>query len=435
MKQIHLLLIFAMLSAIAVFVHADEFSSTNYSVTAPVTFPGGYGTSSSFGLSSVISSIANGSSTAASFKLFAGFLYFPYVSTPVVSATAGNAQVALSWTSADGSLGWAVSGYALGQSTLSGGPYTYTDVGNVLASTPTGLSNGVPYYFVIRVKDALGNFVATSTQATAIPVAPVVTPPSGGGGGGGGGGETTTSTGSANFSGRAYPRSTITILKDAQVVTSTVADAAAQFSVTLSSLTPGNYFFSVYSEDAQGRRSSLLTFPVSITAGSATNITGIYITPTIAVDKSEVKKGDDIAIFGQTTAKSEVTIQVNSDEPFFAKTTTDNAGIYLYNFDTTPLELGDHSTKSKVALKNEISAYSSAVAFKVGTKNVAAVAAASAKCVKRGDQNGDCRVNLVDYSIIAYWYKRASPPKSVDLNGDGKVTLSDFSILAYNWTG
>jgi hypothetical protein len=49
--------------------------------------------------------------------------------------------------------------------------------------------------------------------------------------------------------------------------------------------------------------------------------------------------------------------------------------------------------------------------------------------------NNDRRVNLVDFSIAAYWYKRSSPPASVDLNGDGKVDLVDFSIMAFYWTG
>ena len=49
--------------------------------------------------------------------------------------------------------------------------------------------------------------------------------------------------------------------------------------------------------------------------------------------------------------------------------------------------------------------------------------------------NKDSRVNLVDFSIAAYWYKRSTPPPSADLNGDGKVDLVDFSILAFYWTG
>jgi hypothetical protein len=255
---------------------------------------------------------------------------------------------------------------------------------------------------------------------------------SGGGGGGGGGGYVPPVT-SVVFSGRAYPKSTVTLLKDAQIAATTIAGSDAMFSITLSGLSGGNYIFSIYAEDNKGIRSSLLTFPVSVTSGATTNVSGIFIAPTIAVDKSEVKRGDDIAIFGQSAPNSEITISVSSGEEFFNKVKADSGGVYLYNFDTSPLEMGQHFTKSKSALNGEVSSFSKAVSFAVGTKNV--LAQLPAKCSAKADLNGDCRVNLVDFSIAAYWYKRPSTPKTVDLNGDGKVDLIDFSIMAFYWTG
>jgi len=57
-----------------------------------------------------------------------------------------------------------------------------------------------------------------------------------------------------------------------------------------------------------------------------------------------------------------------------------------------------------------------------------------ATAFKRGDINRDGKVNIVDFSIAAYWYKRLNPPTSVDINGDGAITLVDFSIMAFYWT-
>src|SRR3989344_649575 len=427
-------ILLAIFLLVPVLLSAQTYSSDNFQVTAPAVYPGGYSSSDTFKLTGVIPQFAIGTSTITSFSLFPGFLYFPFVSTPTVTATAGAQQVALSWTAADASTGWSVGQYSVGQATVTGGPYTFTNVGNVLSSTPTGLTAGTPYYFVIRVLDALNNTIATSTEVSATPTAPASPPTGGGSSGGGGGGQVNYATGGINFSGRAYPRSTITVLKDAQVAATSIADAASNFYVSLSTLSAGNYFFSVYSEDNQGNRSSLVTFPVSVTAGVVTNVAGIFIAPTLAVDKSQVRKGDDIAIFGQTTAQAEVTIQVNSDEPYFAKTPSDANGVYLYNFDTAPLEYGDHSTKSKAAKGTEISSYSAAVPFVVGNTSIFAVLTKK-KAPIRGDVNGDGRVNLVDFSISAYWYNRSSPSKNVDINGDGKVNLVDFSIMAFNWTG
>jgi hypothetical protein len=54
---------------------------------------------------------------------------------------------------------------------------------------------------------------------------------------------------------------------------------------------------------------------------------------------------------------------------------------------------------------------------------------------KKCDLNNDNRVNLLDFSIMAFWYKRLGFPPKVDLNSDANVNLTDLSILAYCWTG
>jgi hypothetical protein len=422
-------------------VSAQEFNSTNYKVLDPVINSGGYGTSTNFGLYGVLSQISTGTSTATNFGDNAGFLYFPFASSPIVSATPGDASVSLSWTASIGYLGWTASGYNIGQSTVSGGPYTYTSLGNVLTSNRTGLTNGTPYYFVVVVKDFFGNAIATSTQVSSTPVSPTPTPsptPSGGGGGGGGGPITPPSSNTGvNFFGRAYPNSTITLLKDAQVAATTVAGSDAKFQISLTNVSVGNYIFSVYSEDKNGIRSSLLTFPVSVTYGATTNVTGIFIAPTISTDKSEVKKGDNIAIFGQSAPTSEITITVNSEQEFFVKTPSDDDGVYLLNFDSSLLELGNHSTKSKAAVQAEISSFGNTATFIVGTKNV--LKGAPQKMMKC-DLNEDGRCNLVDFSIAAFWYKKTLSPEFAirekdHLNGDGKIDLIDFSIMAFYWTG
>ncbi|MFA5247987.1 MAG: hypothetical protein WC415_01940 [Patescibacteria group bacterium] len=260
---------------------------------------------------------------------------------------------------------------------------------------------------------------------------------SGDSGGGGGGGVAPATT--VIFSGWAYPKSIITLLKDAQVAATGVAGTNdASFQITLTGLSGGNYTFSAYSEDSRGNRSSLLTFSVSVTAGVTTNVNGVFIAPTISVDKKEVAQGDDITIFGQSAPDNEITITVNSEEAHYAKTISDKNGIYLYNFDTAPLELGQHFTKSKAAVEDNISTFSKTIDFLVSTKTI--ISPPAPKCLLKADLNDDCKINLIDFSIAAYWYKR---PLNADikiletekLNNDGKIDLVDFSIMAFYWTG
>ncbi|MEK7174164.1 MAG: dockerin type I repeat-containing protein [Patescibacteria group bacterium] len=272
-------------------------------------------------------------------------------------------------------------------------------------------------------------YFSTGTAAATPPPPP---PPSTGGGGGG-----SPITTGAVFSGRAYPLSRVHVLKDGQLAVTTVAGPDANFEVSYTDLDSGEYTFSVIGEDAQGRRSLAHTFPVRVTAGFVVKISGIFITPTIAVDKTEVRKGDNIAIFGQSVPKGDITIEVNSENQVFARTEADTDGVYLYNLDTSEFEFGNHSARSKAAIAGSITPFGKTAGFRVGTQSLPAEAA---RTVLKGDLNNDGRVNLVDFSIAAFWYKRVlsasfAAIEKEKLSGDGKVNLVDFSIMAYYWTG
>ena len=256
-------------------------------------------------------------------------------------------------------------------------------------------------------------------------------PPSGGGGGGG----FVPSYGKIIISGYAQPKSEVTLMSDGTIRSITRAGDDAKFSFTLDNLSPGNYLFTLYSEDKVGR-SNLYTFPVKLETGQTITAGNILLSPTIDVDKAEVKKGDFISIFGFAQPQAGILINVSSEEELFFRTNANKDGFYLYQLGTDILEKGEHLTKSKAILANQlVSNYSKVVSFKVSERTVAKEVK---KVCLKADLNCDGRVNLIDFSIAAYWYKRKLTPEAkqkVDLNGDGKVDLIDFSIIAYYWTG
>lgn len=420
-------------------VKAQDYTSASFILRDPViSIESGVATSTSFQYFSSSGQTVTGASTSSAFIYHSSFLFFPVATSPVLTAATGNNQVSLNWTAAAATLA-NITNYELGTATTSGGPYTFESVGNVLAFTKTGLTNGTTYYFIIRAL-ASGQLLSKSGEVSSVPVAPAPPPPPppppSGGGGGGGYVPPPAATAAVNFTGRAYPLSKATLLKDGQVAVTTVAGPDANFQISLTGLSAGSYIFTIYTEDGKGRRSALFSFPVTLTAGATTSVGGIFLAPTIDVDKSKVRRGENIAIFGQSVPEAEITIEVNSDEPVFLKTPTDKNGTYLYNFDTTPLDIGDHLAKSKTALKGEISSFSLGASFAVSTVSVPKKVP---RCGK-ADLNCDGKVNLVDFSIAAYWYKRPLSPafaaiEKERLSGDGKVTLVDFSIMAYYWTG
>lgn len=247
--------------------------------------------------------------------------------------------------------------------------------------------------------------------------------------GGGGGGENIPS--SVNFSGMASPFSKITILNNGVIAKTIIADASARFSASITGLSAGTYNFSVFGVDSNKVKSLTFSFPVYVKKETTIDISGIFLSPTISIDKSEVKKGDNIVVFGQTVPNTQIDIVFNSDQEIIKKVKTDLSGLYSYIMNTSPLQYGEHKVKSKAMIDEEINAISAELPFTVGYANKLVDNCSTI----RGDVNCDGKVNLTDFSIVVYWYKKVGFPPIVDINSDGKISLIDFSIMAFNWTG
>jgi autotransporter-associated beta strand protein len=87
--------------------------------------------------------------------------------TSTLSATAGNAKVDLSWTSASGA-----DTYTVKRALVSGGPYTNL-ISNLAGTTysDTTVTNGTTYYYVVQAKNSSSNLSgANSNEVSAIPV-------------------------------------------------------------------------------------------------------------------------------------------------------------------------------------------------------------------------------------------------------------------------
>ena len=307
------------------------------------------------------------------------------------------------------------------------------------------LSSG-SYLITVKTYDASMNLldqaatrimILESVRATAVPPPPPspTAPTSLGAVGGGGGGTVyLPSENQVIFCGRAYPGSTVYLLKDGILLATAQADPQANFDITVRRLSRGNYNFGLYTKDKEGQSSVMDTYPVFLSDGVEVRICGLFFAPTIALSNDEIRRGEILTIFGQSAPGIEVSLFVNSESDLIKKVKSDKYGMWAYNLDTTVIEFGEHTARARARKENEYSNFSKAVSFFVGkiSKKREEVSCS------RYDLNCNGRINLVDFSILAYWWKRpltAEAKQRVDFNGDGKVDLIDFSILAYHWTG
>ena len=231
--------------------------------------------------------------------------------------------------------------------------------------------------------------------------------------------------------GKSYPNSDVRVLIDGKVVGIVKADTLGDFRFQDEDITPGISTFGLWTEDARGLKSTLLTLTFRVASKSVTTISNIYLSPTIDVDKKKVNKGEKIKIFGKSSPDVGIQVHVNSPVERISSTTSDGAGEWSMLFDTQALEEDFHTARAIIRLKSTAgiieSNFSRSVSFYVGLG-----LPEDGKC-GIADLNCDGSVNLVDFSILLYnWNTKDT---KADINKDGKVGLPDFSIMMFYWTG
>ena len=169
MKLIKFFFLFIFLGFIFVTnIHAADLSSASFILRDPVVGAGGgFGTSTSFQLVSSNNQLGSNFGTSTSFSGKSGFLYYPFVTKGSFSATPSATSITLNWTATLAGQGLGVSGYNVGTSSVSGGPYSYVSVGSTTTKTFTALMPGT-YYYILQTLDAYGNVIATSDEVSAV---------------------------------------------------------------------------------------------------------------------------------------------------------------------------------------------------------------------------------------------------------------------------
>ncbi|HLY81593.1 MAG TPA: fibronectin type III domain-containing protein, partial [Acidimicrobiales bacterium] len=94
-----------------------------------------------------------------------------------LGATAGDGTVSLTWSAPASDGGSSITNYEIYRGTSAGTETKVAEVGNVLAYTDGGRTNGTTYYYEVSAKNAVGEG-SLSNEASATPQPPPPTPPS-----------------------------------------------------------------------------------------------------------------------------------------------------------------------------------------------------------------------------------------------------------------
>lgn len=209
---------------------------------------------------------------------------------------------------------------------------------------------------------------------------------------------------------------------------SVATDPAAKFDVTLTNQPTGQHIYIIEATDTLGRPHASMTFALNLTAGSTTLITGVFLGPTIEVDRSEVSLGEIVTVFGKTAPNSTVTLTIESD-PVTYNFTADAQGDWSKAVNSNDTGVGDHTaTAVATSTDNTTSETSQPATFAVNPLGLCAGRSTA-------DLNCDGRVNLTDFSILLFFWQSSNPSNTrADVNGSGQVTIVDFSIMLFQWT-
>lgn len=230
------------------------------------------------------------------------------------------------------------------------------------------------------------------------------------------------------FSGLAYPGARIVIIErsfefgDRPVREEINQSATGAFDITFETqnlFTYGRYGYSALIYDKDGRVSQVKLYPIDVQSQSVT-ARDILATPTIALTRSLVTRGDSIKVIGYASPEKNVIIEI--DQQSAVETKAESSGKYVSLIPTAKLSFGIHSIRARQVdpITKKESDFSPLQQFIV-----------SPYTVVQADLNNDGRIDIQDWSIfLARWPEFGEAfDVSIDLNIDGKNNIPDFSMF------
>jgi hypothetical protein len=243
------------------------------------------------------------------------------------------------------------------------------------------------------------------------------------------------------FQGISYPSSTLTIRQDGVIMVQITTDAQARFDVA-AVVTPGTHTYNIYGADTDGLIGKESNFTLTLSVGTTTTISGIFLGPTITIDDTSIGSGETATVSGTTAPNSEVNVtlreggfgvSVGQQRTAVEIASADSNGRWLQLYQADDLLVGSYGVRAQATepINQSVSEFSKTV-------TLAVTSGQSGQCADKviADINCDGAVDLVDFSILLFYWESTNPDNPrADINSDGPVDIIDFSIMMFYWTG
>jgi cysteine-rich repeat protein len=255
---------------------------------------------------------------------------------------------------------------------------------------------------------------------------------SGGGGGGGGGSDKELAETQVNITGRAYPSRTVNFILDSRSIGTAQANSNGVFTFSTES-SPGTATLGMWATDISGTKSITLSNTFDVTHGAITNLGDLVLPPSLKVSTQNFNPGQVITVSGQAVPNAKIDLYIDKNSSNVVATGQSGAnGVWSIQYDTNRLSTAEHTIRAR-----SVSGTGALTTQSGFSSTVQLFAGVNGKVATPSDLNRDSNINLIDFSILIFWWNTtggdSNPP--ADINGNAKVGLEDFSILLFNWTG
>lgn len=232
------------------------------------------------------------------------------------------------------------------------------------------------------------------------------------------------------ISGKTAPATFVYFIEDGIIKGTDYSDYQGNFAQIFLAQSPGDHIFDIYSIDSNDLNTSPMELNFYAPVSQVTSVSDFILSPSMQISSSTISQGDDLVASGSAIPGGQITIFTDTPLRTYSASAA-ASGLWDYTItNTSDYIVGDYRIYGLVQDGYGVqSINSNSINFSV----VSGSSGGGTQCgdITHGDLNCDGSINLIDFSMLMYYW--GTNDVTTDINNDGLVNLTDFSILMYWW--